>query len=111
MTQTITFDGVESDAQVFQDLLAKARTAGKSVTEMLTGLKDNEQPLTLAVDGETVVIQGLASYEKLLEERETAEVIAGIQRGLESMRAGGGKPVKEAFEEIRQRLDLPERDS
>ena len=109
MTQTITFEVAESEAQVLQALVAKARSAGKTINEMFAGLKDNEQPLTLATDSGTVVFQDLASYEKLLDEIETAEALAGIQRGLESMRAGRGKPMKEAFEEIRRDLNLPER--
>ena len=109
MEQTITFEVAASEAQVLQALVAKARSAGQTINEMFAGLSRNEQPLTLATDSGTVVFHDLASYEKLLDEIETAEALAGIQRGLESMRAGRGKPMKEAFEEIRRDLNLPER--
>lgn len=109
MAQTITFEVAEEDAQVLQALVFKARSAGKSLAELLAGLKDSEHPLTLAINGGAIVIQDLASYEKLLDEKDTAEAVAGIQRGLASMRAGKGKPMKEAFEQLRKELGLPGR--
>ena len=109
MAQTITMEVTEEDAQVLQALVFKARSVGKSLDELLAGLKDNERPLTLAINGGAIVIQDLASYEKLLDKIETAEAVAGIKRGLESMRAGRGRPADEVFDEIRKEFGLPEK--
>ena len=109
MSQTITFEVAEADAQVLQALIVKAQDAGKTIAELFAGMKERQRPLMLDTDSGTVVFQDLASYEKLLEEIETAEAIAGIKRGLESVREGRGKPLDEAFVELRSRLNLPEK--
>ncbi len=109
MSQTVTFEVAEADAQVLQALVVKARDAGKTIAEMFAGMKERRHPLMLDTDSGTVVFQDLASYERLLEEIETAEAIAGIKRGLESVREGRGKPLDEAFAELRSRLNLPEK--
>jgi predicted transcriptional regulator len=41
------------------------------------------------------------------EEAEEAQVLEGIRRGLEDMRAGRGRPAEEVFAEIRKELNLP----
>ena len=57
-------------------------------------------PLILTVNGEAkLVVQDAESYQALLER---VEVIEGLQRGLQDMRAGRVKPTKEAFREIRE---------
>jgi hypothetical protein len=109
MAQIITMEVAEEDAQVLQALVFKARSVGKSLDELLAGLKDSGHLLTLAINGGAIVIQDLASYEKLLDEKDTAEAVAGIKRGLESMKAGRRRPAVEVFDEIRQQLGLPEK--
>lgn len=47
---------------------------------------------------------------RLLREREEAEdaqVLDGIRRGLEDMRASRGRPADEVFAEIRREFNLP----
>jgi MFS family permease len=48
----------------------------------------------------------LAPVAGLLVDR--LETIDGIQRGLESMNRGEGRPVEEFFEELRQKHELPD---
>jgi len=63
----------------------------------------------LAVNGaEMIVLQDAASYQKLLEELDRAETIAGIQRGLDAMEAGRARPVKEFLAELREEFGFPE---
>ncbi len=70
-------------------------------------LKETGEPEVLTVDGEpAVVVQDVKSYERLLDALDRAEAIEGIRRGLESMRRGEGRPVEEAFAELRAKYDL-----
>jgi putative addiction module CopG family antidote len=41
------------------------------------------------------------------EEADEAQVLEGIQQGLEDMRAGRSQPLAEAFADIRRDLNLP----
>lgn len=52
-----------------------------------------------------VVIQDVAAYEKLLDRIDRAEAIAGIQRGIEDMRARRTRPVKHLHAAMKKRLD------
>jgi hypothetical protein len=55
----------------------------------------------------TVVVQDAASYKRLLAEVERAEAIIGIQRGLDSMAAGKGKPAASVLERLRKKHRIP----
>ena len=64
-------------------------------------LKRTGQPQVLTVDGKAaVVVQGVVSYQRLLEIVDRAEALIGIQRGLESAAANEGLLVDEAFDEL-----------
>jgi putative addiction module CopG family antidote len=41
------------------------------------------------------------------EDAEEARVLAGIQQGLDDMKAGRGRPADEVFAEIRRESNLP----
>jgi putative addiction module CopG family antidote len=54
--------------------------------------------------------EAISEAVRLLRQREEAEearVLEGIQRGLEEMRAGLGRPAEEVFADIRRELNLP----
>ncbi len=70
-------------------------------------LEETGQPEVLTVDGKpAVVVQDVTSYQRLLDALDRAEAIEGIRRGLESVRRGEGRPVEEAFAELRAKYDL-----
>jgi antitoxin ParD1/3/4 len=53
--------------------------------------------------------EAIAEAVRLLRQREEAEeaqVLKSIQRGLEDMRAGRGRPAEEVFAEIRREFNL-----
>lgn len=76
--------------------------------EFLKQLKATGEPVILTVNGKAeVVVQDAASYQKLLEARERMETIAGIKRGLESMRRGEGRPAEEVFDELFKEFNIP----
>lgn len=106
--QTVTIQIRPSDAPFLQALLAKAEEAGKTLADMFDDLKSTGQPLTLAVNGGEVVLQDVESYQKLLNELDRAEATAGIQRGLEALKDGRTRPVKEFLAELRQEFGFPE---
>ena len=57
--------------------------------EAIKRLKETGQPQVLTVDGRAeVVVQDVASYQRLLELVDRAEAIEGIRRGLESWKRG-----------------------
>ncbi len=68
----------------------------------LKRLKATGRPEVLTVNGRAeLIVQNAAAYE------ETLDAIRGIQRGLDGMKAGTGKPVRKALEEIRRKHIIP----
>jgi hypothetical protein len=56
----------------------------------------------LTVNGRAeLIVQDAAAFEEMLD------AIRGIQRGLEAIKAGSGKPFRMALEEIRARQRIP----
>jgi PHD/YefM family antitoxin component YafN of YafNO toxin-antitoxin module len=108
-TQTVMIQVDRIDAPFLQALVAKAENAGKTLVEMFDELKSTGQPLTVAMNGGAVVLQDVESYQRLLAEAEQAESLAGVQRGLEAMKAGRIRPVKEFLDELRQEFGFPEK--
>lgn len=70
----------------------------------LKRLKTTGRPEILTVNGKAeLIVQSAAAYE------ETLDTIRGIQRGLDSMKAGVGKPFRTALDEIRAKHKIPRR--
>lgn len=66
------------------------------------------EPELLTVEGEPgVVVQDAAAYEAMVHRLEELEVITGIQRGIDSAKAGKGRPVDEFFAEMRRKHHVP----
>jgi hypothetical protein len=76
--------------------------------KLLAQLKEKGVPLVLSVDGKAeVVLQDAASYQRLLEEMDGRQALAGISRGLADVAAGRGKPLEEFEREFRGRHGIP----
>ena len=70
----------------------------------LKRLKASGRPTVLTVNGKAeLIVQDAAAFEEMLD------AIRGIQRGLEAMQAGAGKPFRVALDEIRARQRIPRR--
>ena len=68
----------------------------------LRRLKNTGRPEVLTVNGRAeLIVQDAAAYE------ETIDAVRGIQRGLDSMKAGAGKPWRQALDEIRAKYKIP----
>ena len=76
----------------------------RNSTEVIERLKKTGQPRVLTVNGRAeVIVQDVASYQRLLELAERAEAIEGIRRGLESAARGEGRLAEEIYAELRAR--------
>ena len=70
----------------------------------LKRLKSTGRPVVLTVNGRAeLIVQNAAAYE------DTLDAIRGIQRGLEAMKEGTGKPFRQALDEIRAKHKIPRR--
>lgn len=80
----------------------------RNTKKHLRKLQRSGRPEFLTVNGRAkVVVQDAASYQEFLEQVERAQAIEGIQRGLESMQRGEGRPAKAALEAIRRKHKIP----
>lgn len=71
-------------------------------------LKRTGKPLVLTVKGQAeLVVQDASAYSQLLDAMERAEMMAGINRGLESMERGEGVPFDVAVNKLRKRHKIP----
>lgn len=79
----------------------------RSAREHIQRLRDTGRPGILTVDGKAaVVLQDVAAYQELLDRLDRAEAIAGINRGLVSMRRGEGEPAEVALAGLRRQLGV-----
>jgi hypothetical protein len=74
----------------------------RNTKKHLKRLKATGRPEVLTVNGKAeLIVQNAAAYE------ETLDAIRGIQRGLDEMKRGTGKPAGKALDEIRKKHDIP----
>jgi hypothetical protein len=70
----------------------------------LRRLKATRRPEVLTVNGRAeLIVQDAAAFEDMLD------AIRGIQRGLDAMKEGQGKPYRQALDEIRAKYKIPRR--
>lgn len=55
-----------------------------------------------------VVVQDAESYQRLLERLELLESLAGIRKSLNEFEQGQGISLDEAFQQLRQKHDIPD---
>lgn len=79
----------------------------RNTKSQIERLRETGKPQVLTVNGKAeIVVQDAESYQKLLEELDRLETIAGIRQGLEEVRQGKTKPAKEVFESLRKKHKL-----
>lgn len=79
----------------------------RNTAEFISQLKQTGEPVVLTINGKAeLVVQDAASYQKLLDLAERAEVTEGIRQGLEEMKAGLGRPADEVFADIRREFTI-----
>lgn len=79
----------------------------RNTPEFMKRLAETGQPLVLTVNGKAqLVVQDVASYQKVLELIDRAEAIEGIRRGLEDVKNGRTRPLSEAMEDLRRKYEI-----
>jgi PHD/YefM family antitoxin component YafN of YafNO toxin-antitoxin module len=64
-------------------------------------LKKSGEPEVLTLNGEAqLVVQSADGYQKLLQAAELAESLAGIRRGLDEIKRGEGRNMREFLAEL-----------
>ena len=82
----------------------------ENVSECINRVKETQQPLMITVNDQVeVVVLDMKSYGQIIETIEYLETVDGIRRGLESMREGKGVPAEEVLAELRQKLNIPDK--
>jgi prevent-host-death family protein len=76
--------------------------------EFMQQLKATQRPIILTVNGKPeAVVQDAAAYQRLLDLAAAADVNEGIRQGLADMREGRTRPLKEVFDDMRKKYDIP----
>jgi prevent-host-death family protein len=76
--------------------------------KMMQRLKKTRRPIILTVNGKPeAVVQDAAAYQRLLDLAADANEEEAIRQGLEDMREGRTRPLKEVFDRMRKKYDIP----
>jgi prevent-host-death family protein len=80
----------------------------RNTNELVEQMKATGNPVVLTINGKAeIVVQDAEAYQRLLDEREEAQALQGIRRGLEDVRQGRTRPARQALEQIRKKHRIP----
>jgi prevent-host-death family protein len=76
--------------------------------DFMKQLKKSKRPVVLTVKGKAAaIVQDAEAYQRLLDIAARADAHEGIRQGLDDVAHGRTRPVREAFDEIRRKHDIP----
>jgi PHD/YefM family antitoxin component YafN of YafNO toxin-antitoxin module len=76
----------------------------RNTKEHIRRLKKTGKPEVLTVNGHAeIVVQSAKAYQQLLEAAELSETLAAIQEGLNQIKTGEGRPMREFIEELAEK--------
>ncbi|HTW94584.1 MAG TPA: type II toxin-antitoxin system Phd/YefM family antitoxin [Tepidisphaeraceae bacterium] len=79
----------------------------RNTSQMMTRLKETGDPVVLTVNGKAeIVVQDAVAYQRLLEEHDERQALAGIRRGLDDVRLQRTRPARQALGAIRRKHDI-----
>jgi PHD/YefM family antitoxin component YafN of YafNO toxin-antitoxin module len=79
----------------------------RNAKKMIAHLKEHRKPLLLTVNGSAeVVVMDAAEYQEYQDQKERAEFIESLKRGIAEADAGLGTPIEEVFAEIEEKYGL-----
>lgn len=82
----------------------------RNTPEFIEQLKTSGRPAVLTVNGKAqVVVQDAQSYQKLMDALDRSETLEAIRLGLEDIKAGRTRPVKEFLADLRKEFGFPEK--
>lgn len=81
-------------------------TFQRNAREQVRRLARTGRPHVLTVNGRArLVVQDAASYQRLLDQVERAEALAGIRRGLKALERGKVRPLSAAVADLGKRRE------
>jgi prevent-host-death family protein len=82
----------------------------RKTTEFMTRMKKSGHPVVLTINGKAeLVVQDAASYQRLLELAERAEMIEFLRESREDLEAGRTEPAREGLERLAKKHKLNRR--
>ena len=79
----------------------------RNSAKFLKQLKKSRKPIVLTVNGKAeAVVQDAEAYQRLLDIAARADASEGIRQGLEDIKEGRTRPVREVLEDFRRRHAL-----
>ena len=73
----------------------------RNTRDYINKLKKSGKPVVLTVNGQAeVVVQSAEAYQRLLADQELLESIRAVSRGLEQVKRGEGRPMREFLEAL-----------
>lgn len=73
-------------------------------SQFLKQLQSSKRPIVLTVKGKAAaIVQDAEAYQRLLDKAARAEVQEGIRQGLEDVKKGRSRPVREFFGQFEAR--------
>jgi len=77
--------------------------------DFMKRLRKSKRPIVLTVKGRAAaVVQDAEAYQRLLDIAARADSAEGIRQGLEDMRKGKSRPIREFFAEFRAKRGIPD---
>ena len=82
----------------------------RNAKEHVKRLKRTGKAQVLTINGKAaVVVQDAKSYQKMLDEKERLEAINAVNRGMDDVKAGRSRPLKDVMRELRRKYESPGR--
>jgi len=80
----------------------------RKTSECVEQMRESGRPMVLTVNGKAqLVVQDAESYQKLLEAIDRSAAVEGIRRGLEDIKSGRTKSLKQFEADFRKKYKLP----
>lgn len=78
----------------------------RNAREHVERLSRTGKPQVLTINGKAaVVVQDAASYQRMLDEKERLEALAGVRRGLDAMSRGETRPLEDALGDLKAKYE------
>jgi prevent-host-death family protein len=82
----------------------------RNTTDFLQQMRDTGHPVVLTINGKAeIVVQDAASYQKLLDNLDELQTLAGIKGGLTDVQAGRVTSAENFENEFRKKHGIPRR--
>ncbi len=80
----------------------------RSAKTLLEEMRTNKSSLVLTVNGKAAaVVQDAESYQDMVERIELLESMLGLHKSLEEFEQGKGVPLDQAFQQLRDKYEIP----